>query len=223
MNRKYILLRRLAVRMHALHWILTGSMAANLLVFGWAMPAHFSRPDGLQPGMRVVIWLGSAFAVAHVTALACSSDVHPWRQAIGIGLCTSSITLFVAAVCATKGRALSIAFSRDLPDHLNEGGPYRFLRHPFYTAYSLSWIAGAVGSRFPWLWLTVLCMIGLYWKAARNEEIKFLSSSFRSAYQAYRERTGMFLPLPRSLCGALRGARENGSFAVNLKELHLDV
>ena len=34
----------------------------------------------------------------------------------------------------------------DTPASLNQSGPYRFVRHPFYTSYSLTWLAAAVAT-----------------------------------------------------------------------------
>ena len=67
----------------------------------------------------------------------------------------------------------------------------------------LAWIAGVVATGQPLLWITVVLMAALYWKAADLEEKKFLACDLRESYLAYRQRAGKFWPriarrLPRS-------------------------
>ena len=75
-------------------------------------------------------------------------------------------------------------------------GPYRFVRHPFYCSYLLTWAAGVVASAQFWLLPTVAIMLIIYTRAAKLEEEKFTRSPLAETYKSYRTRTGLFLPNP---------------------------
>jgi protein-S-isoprenylcysteine O-methyltransferase Ste14 len=78
-------------------------------------------------------------------------------------------------------------------------GPYRFVRHPFYAAYTLSWLAGWVASH-SWLALgSTIIMVATYIVAASREERKFRTSALAAAHAAYCRRTGFMLPLASRL------------------------
>jgi len=102
--------------------------------------------------------------------------------------------LFSESVRATRNSRLSVAFSTDAPTFLNQSGPYRAVRHPFYVAYTLSWTAAAVASAHPASFAILLFMLAFYFIAGRLEERKFLASPHAAAYEHYRRRAGMFLP-----------------------------
>ncbi|MNC97641.1 hypothetical protein D3C83_153610 [compost metagenome] len=68
------------------------------------------------------------------------------------------------------------------------------MRHPFYASYLLYWLAGAVAIREAWLVPAFAVIVVLYVLAARTEERKFARSAVCDAYDAYRRKTGMFVP-----------------------------
>ena len=73
-------------------------------------------------------------------------------------------------------------------------GPYGVVRHPFYAAYSLFWVAGWVGSGAWSTAVVALTMFTLYVTAARGEEAGFAASALAEAYRRYQQRTGFFFP-----------------------------
>jgi protein-S-isoprenylcysteine O-methyltransferase Ste14 len=104
------------------------------------------------------------------------------------------LMLFWWAIKTNRENRLSAAFSSDLPSQLVDRGPYRFIRHPFYTSYLLTWVAGIPASGQAWLLVTVAVMFTIYFKAARMEEEKFRRSDLSENYRRYASRTGMFFP-----------------------------
>ena len=80
------------------------------------------------------------------------------------------------------------------PELFHERGPYRFVRHPFYLAYSIGWLPGPIVTLNPWLLLTNVWMGFLYYRAASLEERLFLEGPNAESYREYQQRTGMFLP-----------------------------
>lgn len=79
------------------------------------------------------------------------------------------------------------------PRTLITGGPFRFVRHPFYLAYVLAWLAAPVATWGPVITLFALIQIATFIVAARREE-RQLEGLFGEGYRAYKARTGMFLP-----------------------------
>jgi protein-S-isoprenylcysteine O-methyltransferase Ste14 len=113
--------------------------------------------------------------------------------------------LFFWALRAHGRRPLSAAFSPDEPAHLVDWGPYRFIRHPFYSAYLLTWLAGFVATARFALIPTIVVMFWIYWRAADLEEKKFAASPLAENYRRYSQLTGRFLPAP---LGWLRRRKE---------------
>ena len=73
-----------------------------------------------------------------------------------------------------------------------EGGPYRYIRHPMYASV-LGMMAGVLVSTPTWRELAafVLLVAVLALKARREER---LWCNHHPGYDAYKKRTGMFLP-----------------------------
>lgn len=167
----------------------------NIVLFSVALRRDFSRPDGVKGMMRVLALCGALAALTGLFLL-CSTQLSLWHCIVGIGLLAMSQALLRAAVRATTNSKLSLAFSGDVPTNLNRSGPYRFIRHPFYTSYSLTWLAAAVASSHPAAFVALFIMAAFYLSAARQEERKFQSSSLAESYRQYRKSTGMFFPHP---------------------------
>jgi protein-S-isoprenylcysteine O-methyltransferase Ste14 len=103
--------------------------------------------------------------------------------------------LFWWTVATIRRRPFSLAFSHDIPEFHVTGGPYRWIRHPFYTSYLGCYLSVAVVIQSPPTWLCALLVVAIYWRAARMEEAKFSRSSFAESYDSYRRRSGMFFPV----------------------------
>lgn len=115
---------------------------------------------------------------------------------VSLGLFSSSLAVFAAAVAASRYTPPTVAFDTDAPSFLLQYGPYRYVRHPFYLAYVLFWLGTAVAVNSLLGWVAPLVVTALYAEAAFREERKFASSDLAGAYSAYRARAGMFWPRP---------------------------
>ena len=125
-----------------------------------------------------------------------STGMDPALQSAGLGLWVLGIGVGLWAAQALGGYG---AFSGVTVDHaLVSDGPYRYVRHPIYTAL----IAIAVGTTLVFrsyllLGVAALSIVAhLSWAAA---EEKLLSSpeGIGSTYRNYASRTGRFLPRVR--------------------------
>jgi protein-S-isoprenylcysteine O-methyltransferase Ste14 len=169
-----------------------------LLSFTWAMKNFFTQPAGENGGMRVIKALGTLFGALHFSMILW----HPAEQSLALAgamLYCASLATFWWALMTHCRRPLSAAFSPDVPSRLVRNGPYRFVRHPFYTSYLLVWFAGPIASGTWWMLATTVVMAAVYYRAARIEERKFIVSDLANAYADYRSRTGMFIPSPLKL------------------------
>jgi len=165
-----------------------------LASFFWAMLAFFVQPNGFTPGMRVISISGTLLAMLHFYALLSAVPVSAGRAFAAACLYGSSLALFWWAIAVNRKKPLSAVCSPDAPGHLVKNGPYRWIRHPFYTSYLLAWAAGLAGSGQGWLLAPTLAMLVLYLRAAVMEERKFARSPLARAYSRYQRRTGRFLP-----------------------------
>jgi protein-S-isoprenylcysteine O-methyltransferase Ste14 len=164
--------------------------------FIWAMTGttFFTSVDGFRPGARAIQVFGLFFLIAHLVLLLQRTTIDIFSNLVALAVYMIGFWLFWWAIKTNRAKPLSLAFSRDLPEHLVETGPYKYVRHPFYASYMVAWIAGVVATGSPVLIISVLVMSCLYYFAARMEEEKFSHSTLAAQYQAYRKRTGMFLP-----------------------------
>ncbi|NEO89535.1 MAG: isoprenylcysteine carboxylmethyltransferase family protein [Moorea sp. SIO3G5] len=162
--------------------------------FYWAPFGVFTRPEGMTNGLRILLFLGTALMLIHVSAIVLTEETNLILGFMGLSIYISSLVLFWWAVKTTKDKPLSLCYSHDLPNHIVTTGPYKVIRNPFYTSYLLPGVAGILVTNQLWLILTVVVMFVPYYKVARQEESKFLASSFADEYKVYKESTGMFLP-----------------------------
>jgi protein-S-isoprenylcysteine O-methyltransferase Ste14 len=178
--------------MNTLQLAALGLALATFASFVWAIRRLFVATGGLRGGMRAIAGGGAVSMALHLAAIAAGDGGA--LAAPGLLLYGVALALFWSAVGVTAARPLSIAFSADKPRHLLAVGPYRRIRHPFYAAYLLAWIAGTLASGEPWLLVTVAGMGALYVRAARFEEAKFAASPLAAEYARYKDRAGMFWP-----------------------------
>jgi protein-S-isoprenylcysteine O-methyltransferase Ste14 len=163
------------------------------------MRNFFVQPAGNTPGMRIITASGMFFAILHFAAIFSGNGITAERGLVGVLLYSWSLGLFWWAIRANSTARLSAAFSPDVPVHLVEDGPYRFIRHPFYCSYVLTWLAGTIATGRWWLLPTVVVMVLIYWRAATVEEEKFSRSSLAGEYQRYRARTALLVPNPMKM------------------------
>lgn len=105
-----------------------------------------------------------------------------------------ALWMFHRTANASREGGLHFAFDKENPVSLVTKGPYRFVRHPFYTSYLIFWTGLAIGTWTPWAVPVLIAMAVIYTVAARDEERKFANSPMAADYAAYRSRTGMFWP-----------------------------
>ena len=158
--------------------------------FVWGMIRHFKRPPHPTPAMIRTALLGAVCAITQITSIA----IREIRLVIpAIALYIGSLVLFWSAVLVSRGK-LAACGQESVPSELLDSGPYRYVRHPFYLAYNLTWLAGFAATAWWPLAVAVMVMATIYEQSARREEAEFLRSELAAAYRQYRRRTGKYVP-----------------------------
>lgn len=113
----------------------------------------------------------------------------------------ASAFLFIVALVVfwwtyftVKSKAFSFAYSDVASMHLVIIGPFKWVRHPFYTTYILGWFAAFLTTNTIQALLISIGMFVVYWNAAKKEELQFLSSNLAAEYSDYQKRAGAFFP-----------------------------
>jgi protein-S-isoprenylcysteine O-methyltransferase Ste14 len=174
------------------------SVVAFLLCFGsftWALQGGFFTSTGTKNfGITLTRLFGLFFMLLHLAVLILTPTTQLALGTIGTLLYLGALLLFWSAIAANWKRPLALAFTREAPHHLTATGPYRYIRHPFYTSYLLGWLAGYFATGNAWTLAAPLVMGVLYVLAARSEERLFLKSGLATNYESYKREAGMFLP-----------------------------
>jgi protein-S-isoprenylcysteine O-methyltransferase Ste14 len=168
----------------------------TLVLFAASMP-YFRQSSR---GRRAKAWLvasAGVCAVLQLTTILASPLAAPMARGTAMVLYGCAAALYGWSLAAHGRGRPGFAFSEVTPRLLVRAGPYRFVRHPIYTAYLLAWLAGPVLSGQPWLLVTTLWMAAWYYRAARQEEREFAGGDLAEEYKAYRDQAGMFFPDPR--------------------------
>jgi protein-S-isoprenylcysteine O-methyltransferase Ste14 len=155
-----------------------------------------------QEGLFVLVTLrllGIAAMIAFVSWLinpawmAWSAVPLPaWIRWIGLGLGLIA-GLLILWTFHSLGRNLTDTVVTRKEHTLVETGPYRWVRHPLYTAAALAFLGNSVATANAFLFATGFMAVALLVVRTRKEEAN-LVARFGEDYRDYRRRTGRFLP-----------------------------
>lgn len=178
----------------------------NMAAIG-LLPRLFFRKDG---SFNLAWWLTAApffvCAMTHVALLAgwlppfTAGSAASAAAVAAVPLAAASIGLIGATVGCHRV-PLALWHQRedaDAPQEIVTWGPYRWVRHPFYTAFLIGLAAGVLAG--PHLLTAAALAYGLtaLTLTARREERRLAASPLGSAYQDYVRRTGRFVPRARA-------------------------
>jgi protein-S-isoprenylcysteine O-methyltransferase Ste14 len=175
-----------------LSMLLTASGLAVFVLFAWAVRGHFVSA-GLPTGMKLISAL-SLLGVAGYLLEIGNRGVPDWRRAAAFGLQALAGGLFLWACAATRRERPALAFSRSEPGRVFKTGPYRYVRHPFYSSYIIFWAACAIATPSMLVIATTIVLVAIYSLAALQEQHAILSSDLRPEYEAYQRTTGLIWP-----------------------------
>lgn len=144
-------------------------------------------------------------ALASARALFPALRVRLWEESFAIGWSMVAVSAVAYAWCwwarVYLGNLWSAGVSRKEGHRVVDTGPYGIVRHPIYTGAILAAFAFAAAHARPFGFLVALVFTLFFTWKARVEE-RFLQEELGAAFDAYRQRVPMLVPLLR-----LRAAR----------------
>jgi protein-S-isoprenylcysteine O-methyltransferase Ste14 len=160
--------------------------------FAWGLKHHFRIDRGMPARMR---YLSGCSTVAFLLflGLVVLSGVNLGAGVAAVALFLASTLLFWWTVRTTRARPPAIAHTDNVPTMIYAEGPYAYVRHPFYLAYGLGWLATAIAGG-PIQWVPASLIIGWYYRTAHEEEEHFAISGLAGEYARYRHKTGLIVP-----------------------------
>ena len=186
-----------------LEWVLLVVAAATGVIIAVALQDFFidSRHN---PRIRALQDVGVAFAVIHFFGLTMVGSAGPRWTAVAIAMYVAATLLFLSALESARRMQLPRTLVEDtMPKSLITTGPFALIRHPFYVAYSLAWLAAPVATHGPFITLTGLMAVVVYAIAARREE-RQLEAQFGEVFRVYRSRAGLIAPSIPALVRSFR-------------------
>jgi protein-S-isoprenylcysteine O-methyltransferase Ste14 len=176
-------------------------LACNFIAIG-LLPLLFFRRDG-KYNLR---WLatGAPFFVAplalvsgFVGAIAMPSIDIPAAlllQASAVLLSVGSIALIAMTVGVHRVPLALWHQDDDAPVHIVTWGPYKRIRHPFYTSFLLALMAAVLAMPHPLLLACLLYSFAALSVTAGREEQRLAASPYGDEYRQYMGVTGRFFP-----------------------------
>jgi len=174
-------------------------LTACFISFSWAVIAVFQKPNEKMPTKMYILGiLSNLFFFGQLALLFKQNDQNLGIAIIGLLLLSLSLGLFWSAVPYAKSIQLGIAFAKKTSPKILMEGPYKFIRHPFYTSYLMFWFAAFLVIQSYCLLISVVVMAWFYFSAINEEETMLLNSEMGELYKSYRLKTGAILPRLRN-------------------------
>lgn len=158
----------------------------------WATRHHFYSET--MPAGAAIIAVAVISTWAYFSVLTMTGNQPIELVAFGLLVVIASAALFWQAVEATRAARLRYVFDPKAPHRLVTEGPYRLVRHPFYTSYIMLWMGWGIATASLTAILPVLFFIVAYGLAARREEASFAGSPLAAQYEDYRNAVGFMVP-----------------------------
>lgn len=170
--------------------IMTAAALVCFLSFAWGMAIHFRRVGQSSPAMFATGAIAVISAILETANFCRRRFLFPDVAVVLYGM---SAMLFWSAVVVTRGK-MAACGQGVVSRCLVKQGPYRYIRHPFYTAYNLAWLAGFMASGWWAAAIVAVVMAVIYECFARTEERAFLCTPLAQAYNEYKQQAGRYLP-----------------------------
>lgn len=150
---------------------------------------------------RMTVWFLTSFAIITLVMIYAFSpnwlsgfkiSLAGWLRWLGVFLGVVCLIL-LAWVKHTLGKYWSYSLQLRQKHVLIEIGPYRFVRHPMYSAFMLFLFSLFLISS-NWTFLILLIMVYRLFYLRISKEEAMLLEYFGNQYRSYMQKTGRFLP-----------------------------
>lgn len=165
----------------------------------WSNLFHFKNSNSTNFYIAVIKIVGAVLIFDNLYLSITDTNIESWQTVIGLLLIVTASALFFWAIYSNYKEPLSFAFTHLEKDNFKKKGPYNFIRHPIYAAYTYGWIAGIILHMSWILGLLSAVMVSLYYKASLIEEETLMAGPHKTEYVHYRNRTGLYWPNLRTL------------------------
>jgi len=146
----------------------------------------------LRP-VLIAAWLGLIAYMMNPGWMAWSSVSLPtWLRWAGVGLGAVAAALLIWTL-RNLGKNLTDTVVTRRAHTLVSGGPYRWVRHPFYDTAALGAVAISLIAANWFILLAGFLVVALMIVRTKTEEEKLLAR-FGDSYREYMEQTGRFFP-----------------------------
>ena len=147
-----------------------------------------SGPSGVL--VTVAVWVVAVVTTRQIDWL--TFNLHPIVRNV-------LLVLFAADAFYLIGGSIIVLKSSERGKSVVTRGPYRFVRHPIYSAFIYS-ITGFVALWYQ-IWALVICVVplALFWSWNVRSEEEMMVKTFGREYKKYIAETGQFLPSLKSL------------------------
>ena len=146
--------------------------------------------------LRLVGFTGLAGLIAYLINPACMAwaavPLPVWLRWTGVGLALIAGLLLVW-MFRTLGRNLTDTVVTRKEHTLVTAGPYRWVRHPMYTAAAMLTLASFLAAA-NWFFFVAGCLVFLLLAIRTRKEEENLVARFGDDYRDYMQRTGRFVP-----------------------------
>ncbi len=149
------------------------------------------RPLGIASMLGLITYMIDPASMAWSAV-----SLPAWVRWLGVGVGVVAGSLLIWTM-HTLGKNLTDTVVTRKEHELVTGGPYRFVRHPFYCAFILAVLANSI---VPANWFMLLTGVSAWLVIVfrTNKEEENLIARFGDEYRSYMERTGRFFPGQRA-------------------------
>ncbi len=201
----------------ALFLLLLGATRYHYFVSASAQPADRSSPPVNWACQVPAYFVSTAWAIYVAWLVVAPLSAVEWdrwstRHLLGDLLGWIALPILGAALWLfwyshdKIGRYWSIRLELKTQHRLVTEGPYRYIRHPLYTALFLGYL-GTVLALQSWSLVAWFPAFVVSYLLFAKEEEKVMELGFGESYRVYCRKTGMFLPKwPRVLTDVFRKA-----------------
>ena len=174
--------------------------AAFLIILGhylWATAKIFViRNDaGAKTGQLVYAALSSVALVIYLYGIIANPVESEYVAITALFVYILSLMLFWWTVRTLGKRPLGFAFTDQSARFFIHDGAFGLVRNPFYTSYTLTWIACICAINDHLLYaIPSIPLLFYYYMAAKKEERMFAGGQFAREHAAYRHSVPMFIP-----------------------------
>ncbi len=158
-------------------------------------------------GQKNAVWWATAspfFAAGAVLVLCFTGIWQPWylnvpgavviHETVAVAFLSASIALIAYTVGSHRVPLALWHQKDDAPRNIVTYGAYKYVRHPFYSAFLLALAGTLIGCPYPGTLVCLVYAIVILHYTARKEERKLSRSEFGDEYRSYLACTGCFLP-----------------------------